>query len=122
MQFVCVQAHCRKPYILTAQQAKNIAGLCPECRDAARRKRGDLLDPVLYAECQKVMAAERKMLPLAGNIRQTRENLARWERRALLSLEEKPLRMNPVVGEALLGGPSPKAKSGKLGGPSGREG
>ena len=120
MQFVCVQAHCRKPYVLTAQQAKNIAGLCPECRDAARRKRGDLLDPVIYAECQKVMAQERALTPMAGNIRQTRQRLAEYTRERLAAMP--PPRANPEVAEALLGGPSPGGKSGKVGGPSGRDG
>ncbi len=118
IQLVCVQEWCRKQYWRTPQQAKSNIGLCPECKRNAVKKRGWLLDPVTYAECQRVKAEEAQMFK--GNSQQRIEAMALHERKALNKLWKRPLPMNPVVGEAALGG-RPAAKSGKVGGPSGRD-
>ena len=117
---VCSREKCRREFVLTAEQDKHVqSGLCPTCKEWAAAKRGDLLDPVIYAECQRVLQEEKALVPVGGNIRATKARLQAYTRERLAAM--KPPRANPEITEALLGGPSPGGRSGKVGGPNGRE-
>ena len=117
---MCVRESCRKPFTLTMQDEQHIVtGMCPTCRKRAANKQGWLLDPAIYAECQRIKAEEVKMFGKGSGQRREKAMNA-WERKALHKLWRKPLPMNPLTGEAALGGVA-KGRTGKVGGPSGRD-
>ena len=117
--YVCSREACRRPYRITGKKACNInSGLCPRCKALAAAKRGDLLDPKLYALCQQIAKAERRLVGNGGDMKKS----AWRKRKAAKAVMDGwgPRRRTVLEAERLVGGASPGARSGKVGGPSGR--
>ena len=124
LTYTCSNAKCRAVFsYASGEQVKHMGnGLCQKCLKAVRKRKPKVLDPELAAQCRAI-AAEEKLLFDKGRGRGSRGDLmARYERAALARLDDAPQRLSPLEAERYLGGPSPGGKSGKVGGPSGREG
>jgi len=74
------------------QSAGVVQELCPDCRALIRAGRGDLLDPEMYAACQRIDAETPKTVP----------QLNAHTRNALRKMGGE--RINPVQAEVYLGG------------------
>ena len=114
LPLICVNPRCRKLFRITARGLAELkSGLCPKCTGYLRKKRGDLLDPKLYALCQKIAKQERKVMPTGGNVRKAQAKEWRRSQAVLAKLGEP--RLTVLEAERALGGPSPSAASGKAG-------
>lgn len=54
--WICANSTCRSEYLREPYGSE----YCPTCNGHLRAGRGDLLDPVVYAACQKIIADECK--------------------------------------------------------------
>lgn len=55
-KWVCANSTCRAEYMREPYASE----YCPQCNGYLKAGRGDLLDPVVYAACQKIIADECK--------------------------------------------------------------
>lgn len=104
--FVCARETCRKPFTRRKQSAGVVQELCPDCRALIRAGRGDLLDPEMWAECQRVDAETPK----------TQDEIQEHTRRALKAVRRE--RINPLKASAFIGGERGAAKTSTKGGAS----